>query len=209
MPDASHGKRLFDGLLDYPLSTTDGTTRDYVFYFAENSGRTPVSGRLLHDHQQEGAERHGRGLPAAFPPPAFASWSSFARRVIGFPHGQPTSNGHHNQTGPWRGFHVPHAQDATGVGALYSPGTGGALSRPATITGLHPAHHSAASLHRATTSTNARLRLGSHPRGFKQFARPAFPSPVATGWIGGHFGFPPSFAPRDHSRRTPGRGRTS
>ena len=46
MPDASHGKRLFDGLLDYPLSTTDGTTRDYVFYFAENSGRTPVSGRL-------------------------------------------------------------------------------------------------------------------------------------------------------------------
>jgi hypothetical protein len=93
-------------------------------------------------------------------------------------------------TGPRRGFHVPHAQDATGEGALHSPGTGGALSKPATITGLPPAHPSAASLHHATTSITARLRLTSHQRGFMQFARPAFPSPVATGWIRSALGFP-------------------
>ena len=79
-------------------------------------------------------------FPAAFPPPALASWSSSPARAIGVPHGQPTSP---QRAGPWRGFHVSHAQDAIGEGALYSPGTGGAQSRPATITGLHPAHHSA------------------------------------------------------------------
>ena len=38
------------------------------------------------------------------------------------------------------------------------------------------------------------------------FTRPIFPSPVAPGWIESHFGFPPSFAPRDYSQRTSGRG---
>jgi hypothetical protein len=82
-------------------------------------------------------------------------------------------------------------------------------SRPATITSLHPAHHSAVSLHRATTSITARLRLTSHQRGFKQFAHPIFPSPGTPGWIRSAFGFPPSFAPRNYSQRTSGRGRTS
>src|ERR1700749_3999357 len=112
----------------------------------------------------------------------------------------------HSRAGPWRGFHVPHAQDTTGEGALCSPRTGGAHPKPASLTGLHPAHHNATSLHRATTSTTARLPLTSHQREFKQFARPIFPSPVATGWISSVFGFPPSFAPRDYSRRTSGRG---
>src|SRR5262249_30221468 len=151
-----------------------------------------------------------RWFPAAFRPPAFASWSSFAR-----PGDQRSSRSAHQATtnfdraGPGRGFHVSHAQDATGVGALYSPGTGGAQSRPATITGPHPAHHNATSLHRATTSITARLRLTSHQRGFKQFARPIFPSPAAPGWIRSTFGFPPSFTPRNYSRRTSRRGRTS
>ena len=38
------------------------------------------------------------------------------------------------------------------------------------------------------------------------FTRPIFPSPEAPGWIESHFGFPPSFAPRDYSQRTSGRG---
>ena len=36
--------------------------------------------------------------------------------------------------------------------------------------------------------------------------RPTFPSPVAPGWISSVFGFPSSFAPRDYSQRTSGRG---
>ena len=47
--------------------------------------------------------------------------------------------------------------------------------------------------------------LTRHQRGFKQFTRPAFPSPAATGWNGCRFGFPPGFAPRrpgaDDARR--------
>ena len=39
-----------------------------------------------------------------------------------------------------------------------------------------------------------------------QFARPVFPSPDTPGWIRSALGFPPSSAPRDYSRRTPGRG---
>ena len=38
------------------------------------------------------------------------------------------------------------------------------------------------------------------------FTRPIFPSPVAPGWIESPLGFPPSFAPRDYSQRTSGRG---
>jgi hypothetical protein len=62
--------------------------------------------------------------------------------------------------------------------------------KPTTIIDLHLAHRSAVSLHRATTSITARLRLTSHQRGFKQFARPVFPSPVAPGWNTGPWAFP-------------------
>ena len=48
--------------------------------------------------------------------------------------------------------------------------------------------------------------MTSHQRGFKQFTRPVFPSPVAPGWNEEPLGFPPSFAPRDYSQRTSGRG---
>ena len=45
-----------------------------------------------------------------------------------------------------------------------------------------------------------------HQRGFKQFTRPVFPSPVAPGWNRSPWAFPPSFAPRPHGRRTSGWG---
>ena len=38
------------------------------------------------------------------------------------------------------------------------------------------------------------------------FARPIFPSPIAPGSIEEPLGFAPSFAPRDYSQRTSGRG---
>jgi hypothetical protein len=107
---------------------------------------------------------------------------------LSVPYGRPTGPPK-DRAGPRRGFHVPHAQDTTGVGALYSPGTV-VPSRPTTIIGLHLARLNAVSLHRATSSITARLRLTSHQRGFKQFARPVFPSPVASGWIASPSAFP-------------------
>jgi len=90
------------------------------------------------DRQQEALIGNGRDLPAAFPLPAFASWSSFSRPGDR----RPSRSAHQPQRSGWTqtGFPPPHAQHTTREGALYSPGTGGALSGPATITGLNPAH---------------------------------------------------------------------
>ena len=90
----------------------------------------------------------GTRYPASYPPRSVGGLisrdrflSPFGRRhsllghpspaqAISVPHGQPTNHGHDGQAGPRRGFHVPHAQDTTGKGALCSPGTGGTQSRP-------------------------------------------------------------------------------
>ena len=71
-------------------------------------------------------------FPAAFRPPAFAS------RAILFPPGSsafltvglPDAI----DAGPGRGFHVPHARDPAGVGALCTPGTA-VFTRPAKTPG--------------------------------------------------------------------------
>ena len=76
----------------------------------------------------------GPRFPAAFRPPAFASWvilrplRNSAFLTVGLPAGQPA--------GPQRGCRVAHEQDATGQGAPLTPGTA-VRSRPATI--LRPA----------------------------------------------------------------------
>ena len=59
-------------------------------------------------------------FPAAFRLPAFASRSSHSRQGIGSPHGRPTDP---HRAGPRRGYRVPHARAATGVGAPYTPRT--------------------------------------------------------------------------------------
>jgi len=59
-------------------------------------------------------------FPAAFRPPAFASWvilfplGSCAFLTVGRPGGLI-------RTGPQRGCHVPHERDTTGVGAPFIP----------------------------------------------------------------------------------------
>lgn len=57
-------------------------------------------------------------FPAAFRPPALASWAIlFPPQEFGLPHGRLTEL----LPGPERGFHVPHAQDPAGEGAVYIP----------------------------------------------------------------------------------------
>jgi hypothetical protein len=58
------------------------------------------------------------GFLSPFDAPPFASW------VILFPPGRqlPLRSAYRHQAGPRRGFHVPHAADTTGEGALSTPG---------------------------------------------------------------------------------------
>ena len=165
----------------------------------------PVSGRFLHDHQQESADQRDRGFPMRFrrrhsllghPSPAGA---------IDLPHGQPTSTDH-NRAGPGgvSTFRTHKARSGRAPSL--------ARRRWCSVQADHdhrPApgasqRHVPAPRHILFT---ARLSLTSHQRGFKQFARPIFPSPDTPGWINSAFGFPPGFALRDYSQRTPGRGR--
>jgi hypothetical protein len=144
-----------------------------------------VSGRLLHDDQQEGADR-----PVVVSRCLSAAGVGFL--VILFP---PGSSAFLTVGLPARGL------DRDGVSTFRTlktrPGRAPSIargrwcsSRPTTIIGLRLAHLSAVSLHRATASITARLCLTSHQRGFKRFARPVFPSPVTSRRIAGPSAFP-------------------
>ena len=63
-------------------------------------------------------------FPAAFRPPAFASWASCPAEEFRSPHGRPTRR----SPGPRRGFHVPHIRVTAGLGALFTPRPSGALA---------------------------------------------------------------------------------
>ena len=121
-------------------------------------------------------------FPAAFRPPAFASWSSCARQgswaflAVGLPvllpgpdpDGVATFRAHELRPG-WvpslpRGLRCPHGRQVI-PGRRMPPCSGPSLyPRPAT-------HH-------------RRLLITRHHQGFTVVHRPAFPSPVAPGWNG-------------------------
>jgi hypothetical protein len=130
--------------------------------------------------------------------------SSCSRRGVG-----PSSRSAYHPPaagGPRRGFHVPHSRDSTGVGALSTPGTSGALltecrARPA------PAATKAARPNTPPeTSHRAEPLFTEHQRRFTPFTRPVCPSPVTSTTGRRSFGFPPGFAPRRYQRRTPRKG---
>ena len=118
-------------------------------------------------------------FPAAFRPPALAFWSSCSRRGIGL---------------SLRSAYRP-ARGRTQTGfprfARSSCDRGGCSLYPGDD-GAHPDWpRSPARICRFSTArpctppqppSNARLRMTRHQRGFKQFTRPVFPSPVAPGW---------------------------
>ena len=86
----------------------------------------PLSGQLC--GTADGRVSHVSRFPVAFRLPALASWPSVARWGIG-----PSLRSAYRtpllESGPQRGFHVPHVRVAAGVGALYTPGTV-VLTRP-------------------------------------------------------------------------------
>jgi hypothetical protein len=82
------------------------------------------------------------------------------------------------KAGPRRGYHVPHARAVTGEGALWTPGTT-VLTPTEATSGRAPAASQRPVPAPRRTSHRQGSRLTRHQRGFKQFARPVFPSPVA------------------------------
>lgn len=73
---------------------------------------------------------------------------------------------------------------------------GGMQIRPAPAAFQRPALHPAVASHRQGFSSRDVIE------GSRVFARPVFPLPVATGWNGGAWASPRSFAPRRYQRRT-------
>ena len=131
-------------------------------------------------------------FPVAFQPTAFASRSSDTRRGIG-----PSSRSAYRPTaGPRRGYRVPHARAATGLGASFTPGTTVLYPDRNALPGRRLPHLSDMSLHPAPASHLAGLRLTRHQRRFTQFTRPVFPSPVASRMERAALGLSPSFEPR-------------
>jgi hypothetical protein len=106
------------------------------------------------------------------------------------------------RSGPRRGYHVPHARAATGEGALWTPGTT-VLTPTEATSGRAPAASQRPVPAPRRTSHRQGSRLTRHQRGFKQFARPVFPSPVATRMERAALGLEPRAShPDDHEPTT-------
>jgi hypothetical protein len=139
-------------------------------------------------------------FPVAFRLPAFASQvlrpslRDWAFLAVGLPATSPCPDFP-------SGSHVPHARDATGVGASCISGAA-VLIRPT----KNPRPAPAASQRPAPTRRLIHHRRGSritrHQRRFTRFTRPVCPLPVTLGWNRGPSAFPQSFAPRRCQRRT-------
>ena len=155
-----------------------------------------------------GTARRGGGLlpvvPAAFRPPAFASWASCSRRGFRPSYGRPTER-------------PAAARDPDGVSTFRTPryGRGGCPLYPGTSGALTGGDPPAAACRLSAARPSPRpshplpgLAITRHHRGFTRFTRPAFPSPVAPRMERGPWASSPGFAPaRQDPRRTPGRGR--
>jgi hypothetical protein len=137
-------------------------------------------------------------FPAAFRLPAFASRSSDSAEESGPPHGRLPGN----------------KPDLDGVTAFrtqeHRPGW--APSGPAVLI-PDRSHYPAGTRHFAAISPCAGIshrqgsRLTRHQRGFKQFARPVFPSPVAApDGTGRPWTFPRASHPADHEPDNARRG---
>jgi hypothetical protein len=128
----------------------------------------PVSGRLCGTAAWRGRPPRP-GFPLRFRCRRSLLGHPMPAGELGLPHGRLTGRG--LSPGPRRGYRVPHARAATGVGALYTPGTavltpaeGRAQPAPAAPSGqsLHPTRssHRRGSLHEASTRIHA-----IHPSG--------------------------------------------
>ena len=141
-------------------------------------------------------------FPAAFRPPAFASWVILSP-AAGFrlPHGRPTECRH--SPGPHRGSHVPHEEIRPGW-APPIPRDGGVLpadqaSSAAPAASQRPALYPTETSHRRSPHDEASTR------GSLAFTRPVFPFTCNPRWNGSPWALPPGLRtpqlPTTHARR--------
>jgi hypothetical protein len=165
----------------------------------------PVSGQL--SGTAGGGPAMMSRFPAAFRPPAFASWSSCARWGAG-----PSL----------RSAYRSCCQGRTPTGlprsARMSCGRGGCPLYPGdcgarTAGRSSPAAACRLAAARPCTPVQQPTTGGFLSRGIikgsRSFTRPAFPSPVAPGWSGSPRASSPGFTPRRYRRRMPGWGQAS
>ena len=147
----------------------------------------------------------GVPFPVAFRPPASASRvircppGDWAFLAVGLP-------GHVTAPGPRRDYHVPHARDATGVGAS-------CISRAAVLTRLTKNPRPAPAVlqrpappPRLPHAIRRGSRITRHQRRFTQFTRPVCPLPVTPRWNRGPSAFPWASHPAVTSDARQGRG---
>jgi hypothetical protein len=137
--------------------------------------------------------------PAAFRPPAFASWAilfpprTWAFLTVGLPDRSPDLDGV---------CHVPHARDPAGEGAAYAPGRRCSRDR-LDASGRRPPLPSGQPYTPALRPTiRGSPWRGGHPR-FTHVHPSGLPLTGSARMEGAPLGFPPSSAPRRYRRRTP------
>jgi hypothetical protein len=146
-------------------------------------------------------------FPAAFPPPAFASWSSWSRQGIG-----PSSRSAHR--------HANTSRTQTGFprSARTSYDRGGCPSTPrgrrcspglATITSPRLPYLNGTSLDPATTTHPCEALLDEASTRVYAIHPSGFPLACGSRMERAPLGFPPSFAPRPYERRTSGWGQAT
>ena len=146
-------------------------------------------------------------FPVAFRLPAFASRSSDARRGIRLS-SRSAYRPARGRAGPRRGYRVPHARAATGVGALYTPGTvvllpAGARARPAPAAPRRPVPDDPAPTFHPRGCASRGINEGSSNSPVRSSPRPRPP-----GWNGPPLRLPPELRtpPTRSRRRTPRAG---
>jgi hypothetical protein len=141
----------------------------------------------MRDGRLEGAAITSR-FPVAFPLPAFASRSSDSRRGIG-PSSRSAYRARRGRVRTPTGLPRSARTSCDRVGALYTPRTAVLIpaegrAQPAPTASQRPV---LSPRHQQSTDEG---RFTRHQRGFKRFARPIFPSPVAPRWNGSPRAFP-------------------
>jgi hypothetical protein len=161
-------------------------------------GTRPDIRPVMRDRQLEGW-LPGPGFPSRFRCRRSLLGHPIPAEGLGSPHGRLT--GRDLPPGPRRGYHVPHARAATGVGAPYTPRTA-VLARSGRLPDRHPPLPSGQSLNPATTSHHARLSFTGHQQGFTHVHPSGLPLARVPGMEPAALRLPPSFAPHRHRQRT-------
>lgn len=140
---------------------------------------------------QRSTERRSscRGFPAAFRPPALASWTSCPAGGFRPSHDRPTGQ----EPGPRRGFHVPHTRYTTGLGALFTPRPRGAhLASRARLTIARPLCQGPGPITPVTIPSTRELRMTRRHQGFTRVHPPGLlPGPPVPGWNSNRLGHHP------------------